>query len=220
MRGGFSEDVFLMCRRSVKWHEEERMARCLILTLINFSVLSQSPQLHPNFSFYRKGSGPWWRRGFGGSGECGDIERVRKEQSKLWIFPELSFGTESIKILIIKSQTFIFKNKPRLLFCFVICLGAFFFFFNHWQDCSFLECYWFLLLITKAMCPTKSAQRRALWPGWYPSLREAQHSSIRLRQACRNLAFSPGASALGRGGAAERRAGPLGCLPKYHKHLE
>ena len=128
MRGGFSEDVFLMCRRSVKWHEEEWMARCLILTLINFSVLSQSPQLHPNFSFYRKGSGPWWRRGFGGSGECGDIERVRKEQSKLWIFPELSFGTESIKILIIKSQTFIFKNKPRLLFCFVICLGAFFFF--------------------------------------------------------------------------------------------
>ena len=126
MRGGFSEHVFLMCK-SVKWYEEERMARCLILTLINFSVLSQSPQLHPNFSFYHKGSGPWWRRGFGGGGECGDIERVRKEQSEVWIFPELSFGTESIKILIIKSQTFIFKNKSRLLFCFVICLGAFFF---------------------------------------------------------------------------------------------
>lgn len=58
-------------------------------------------------------------------GECGDIERVRKEQSELRIFPELSFGTESIKILIIKSQTFIFKNKSRFLFCFVICLGVF-----------------------------------------------------------------------------------------------
>ena len=79
--------------------------------------------------------------GGGVEGECGDIERVRKEQSELRIFPELSFGTESIKILIIKSQTFIFKNKSRFLFCFVICLGVVYFSFNHLQDCNFLECY-------------------------------------------------------------------------------
>ena len=55
--------------------------------------------------------------------------REGEEQSELSIFPELSFGTESIKILINRSQTFIFKNKSRFLFCFVICLGFFFFFF-------------------------------------------------------------------------------------------
>ena len=52
--------------------------------------------------------------------------REGEEQRELSIFPELSFGTESIKILIIKSQTFIFKNKSRFLFCFVICLFFFF----------------------------------------------------------------------------------------------
>ena len=181
----------------------------LILILISFSVLSQSFQLHPNFTFYRKGSGPWWRRGRGriwGDREC-------EEQSQWKIFHELSFGTESIRILIVKSQTFIFKNP---CFCFVLLLFG----FCHWQDCDFFECYWFPLLFTKALCTSKGCLQKSsvarLVPGAEGSLHSSYPPGARVQEFC--ILHQPHAP--GRDGAGERRVGPLLCLPKFHKHLE
>lgn len=77
--------------------------------LCSFSV----PQLHPNFTFYHKGSRTLIEKGGllagrgetgGGGGRVWGYREGEEEQSKIKDISELSFGTESIKILIIKSN--------------------------------------------------------------------------------------------------------------------
>lgn len=104
------------------------------------------------------------------------------------------------------------KTQVYVLFCYclVFVIG---------KIVIFLECYWFPLLFTEALCTSKGCLQKSSVARLVPGPEGSLHSSYPPGATVQEFSILHQSHAPGRGGAGERRVGPLLCLPKVSQAL-